>query len=315
MARDGDIGAEGGRMRGIGRRAALACAGLGLSVWAWASGPSSAATSGLHARRALADGVVLDWTSMVLEVRAWQDDPLARTDNKPAEAEAMRQVDAQVRAVLGQLPVRRGVRLEDVRGPESALTGDPWSVVETRYYTGGPVEVLGRSEILPLVAAWQHARSVESPPMRGKGAAQGPVPAAVLAALKDGGRGKKKGDAPAAPPPPEAPKPPTGVVLDVRGAAVQPVMAPRILDATGAVLFDSVMWKDVAYSKSPVTWVGNPAASEAAIAGERPIFAMGRASPEGEIVVDEPAASELRAVSGERFFGAGSVVVVVDADG
>jgi hypothetical protein len=293
---------------------ALACAGLGLSVWAWASGPSSEATGGLHARRSLGDGVVLDWTSMVLEVRAWQDDPLARTDNKPAEAEAMRQVDAQVRAMLGQLPVRRGVRLEDVRGPESALAGDPWGVVETRYYTGGPVEVLGRSEILPLVAAWQHARSVESPPMRGKGATQGAVPAAVLAALNDAGRGKK-GEARPTPPVPEPPKPPTGVVLDVRGTAVQPVMAPRILDAGGAVLFDSVMWKDVAYSKSPVTWVGNPAASEAAIAGERPIFAMGRASPEGEIVVDEPAASQLRGVAGERFLGAGCVVVVVDADG
>jgi hypothetical protein len=299
-------------MRQIGRGAALGAAWLGLSAWAAANGPSAA--SDLHARRTIADGVVMDWTAMVLEVRAWQDDPLARTDNKPAEAEAMRQVDAQVRAVLGQLPVRRGVRIDDVRGPESAFAGDPWEVVETRYYTGGPVEVRGRSEILPLVAAWQHARSVESPPVHGKGAVQGQVHPAVIAGMKDASRAKK-GTPPADAPPVEAPKPPTGVVLDVRGTDVQPVMAPRILDSSGAVLFDSVLWKDVAYSKAPVTWVANPAASEAAVAGERPIFAMGRASPEGEIVVDEPAASQLRAVVGERFLGAGSVVVVVDADG
>jgi hypothetical protein len=234
-----------------------------------------------HARRRFGDGTVLDWTSLELEASVRVSNSLSKMDNKPAEQEAMTRIDELMAELLGRVPVAPGLLLQEARADGLFVSASAWSVVETRYYAAGAVEVVGRAPILPLISGWQHARAL--------------VPVAAEPRAEIAG--------------------PTGLVIDARGTPVQPVLAPHVVDETGTILVDGVLSRDVAFSRSPVTWVGSAVALQAQVAGDRPVFARAVGGGMGTIVLGPEGAAAVRAVHDRKFLRAGAVVVVVDADG
>jgi hypothetical protein len=225
-------------------------------------------------RRPLGGGAEVNWTRLEVEVVGVGIDPTLKVDTKPLEQIAISSIDARVGDDCARVPVRAGERLGAVAPRVTLDALNSWSIREGRYHAHGPVEIIGVVSLQPLLAPWMKQRSVPGPPISREG--------------------------------------PTGVLIDARGQTVQPTYAPRVLGAGGEVLYDSVLWEDVAFLRAPVVWVSDPAHSEARRAGDTPAFFMATARGADLILSAEDTARFLAEIAPTRMLGDGGVVVVVD---
>lgn len=156
-----------------------------------------------------------------------------------------------------------------------------WDVYESRYYTSGSVQIDGSLSLQDLLR-----------------------PALVRAA-----KGKDRTS------------PPTGstsgLVIDARGLALHPCMAPELRTADGTLLYGIASLTEAAASaRGPVVYVRDPADVVAARrAGAQPLFvrAMGVVDEANLTVSDQDAAAVRTAAEAAPFLLTGSVVIVVDS--
>lgn len=227
-----------------------------------------------NVRRTLGNGVVVDWTRHRLEVLATEHDNNPARDLRPLEQAAMTQIDTRFDTALAKLPVRPGITWAALPDREE-LPSIPWRVAETRYHTGGSVDVIGAVDLREVLAPWSTSRAVPPP-------------------------GPSTSDA-------------TGVLIDARGIAVEPCYAPVVQTVSGEVLFDSIVWKDVAWETTPVVWVADPMHSEARAAGLKPEMFLATGADTCTIgVADEDGPRWKERVASLRAVGGGGVVIVVD---
>lgn len=235
----------------------------------------SAAEPAADVRRPLSAGASVNWTRLLVEVRAVGDDALQKLDSKPIEQRAIHAVDQRIGEDCAGVPLRADVRLGDVRERIRTDAMNAWRIIESRYHAAGQVEVVGTIELLPLFSPWQHQRSLAAPVVDHPGA--------------------------------------TGVLIDARGLGAGPVVAPRVLGPEGEVLYDGTVWKDVAWQRAPVVWVGDPAHPAAAAAGTEPAIFVAVGAALGEVQLSAADAARFKAeVVPTRALGDGAVVIVVD---
>jgi hypothetical protein len=233
------------------------------------------------------DGGRVDWTSLRLVASASG----APASGAVATPEVM---EGDARSKLGprMLELAREVRVDSARMAADVLDlEDPvadrvagnlslWEVFEVRYFTSGKVEMDGA---LPL-HAWLRP---------------------ALASWAEGEERATTGDAVV-----------TGLVVDARGLAVRPAVAPRIEDPTGGVLYSVATLTELAASqRGPAVYVRDPADVAAARrAGEAPLIVKAASVKAGtDLVLDAAGAAQVRdAAALAPFLLHGQVVVVVD---
>jgi hypothetical protein len=191
-------------------------------------------------------GAEIDWTRRVLSASA------SAQSNSGALGANRRMIESEARSRLAPvlLEAARDVRVSseiragDLLDAENSLSRlldkelSSWHVVETRYFASGKVEVDGELGL----DRWLR------PALRS------------LAAAKDA---RKIGKSSA-----------TGVVIDARGLAVRPALAPRVLSPRGEVLYSvAQLSQRTAAEKSLVQYVSDPADPRAVeLAGDSPLF-------------------------------------------
>jgi hypothetical protein len=225
----------------------------------------------------------VDWTALELHVTARSDRSFgAWKDRRMQEQDALDALGPKVRELATGLRVTPDHRVQDL------LTGDPklasrledglqsWKVSETRYHTGGGVEMSAKLDL----HAWLR-----------------PALASIATQVETTG---EPGDA-------------TGVVIDARGQALTLPLAPRVQAADGRVLIDlSLISAEVVQTQAPVRYVTDPADPAAwKRAGDAPLFARATDTSGGAWVLAEgaPLATDPRLAP---LVAQGRIVVVVD---
>lgn len=218
-------------------------------------------------------------TTAVSNTGAWKD-------VKAIEQSAFQQLEPRVEETCASVRFTADTNAGDLLSESGALAESlqdalaEWRVTETRYYASGRVEL--RAEL--GLHGWLRAALVS------------------------------QADAPSAG---ERPTPKvTGLVVDARGLAVQPAMAPRLLAPDGETLYGpQSLSPETAAQRAPAVWSLDPSRPEVTQrAGAAPIF-LRVASVRGgaDLVLDRDDASRLRAlVVNSDLLASAPVAVVVD---
>lgn len=234
----------------------------------------------------LGEGVV-DWTHLRLLCSAAGARNSGSLRNLQAvEDDGRRQLGPRFSELVRRVPIARGLTGADVldRGDLAAsrVAQDVayWEVYEARYYGSGGVDL---DAALPLGRVFRSA----------------------LVAMASGKEVRASVDGP------------SGVVIDARGLAVRPSLAPRLYDAPeGTALYGpESLLPSAATQRTPVAWVGDPADEVAAArAGKEPVFLRATGTVAGvDLVVDPASAARLRELAtGSDALVQGRVVIVVD---
>lgn len=103
----------------------------------------------------------------------------------------------------------------------------------------------------------------------------------------------------------------TGLVVDARGLGVKPVLAPRLVDASGKALYGSAALSEEARATAAVaSWVDSlEAAKKAALVGEKPLVVKATQFQGSDFVLAAEGAKALSEVN-TRFLAEGRVVIV-----
>ncbi len=228
-------------------------------------------------------GVTMNWTKMSLRVTASAEgrgvnssqktvEQQARLSAEPALAAAMMKVQVDAQNTCGDL-----LEEPSYQGPLQARLAR-WSVVETRYFSSGRIEIDGELPVREVLIPWTIEHAQASPPV-----------------------GQK----------PET----TGVVVDARGLGVSPACSPKLLTEKGEVLYDGALWVDTANSRLPVIYVPAPTHADVARAGEHPSLFKAAQTRGVDLVLSEADVRRFREdFGGTRLLGEGTVVLVVDAE-
>ncbi len=259
------------------RAVLLAAFTLVIAPVAWGSTPIV---------RALSAGT-LNWTTMELCTEAAE----ANSSGSMAGYETL---EGRARATLGprMLNLAREVPIDatrssgDLMGSTDAVADkldanvSLWEVTEARYYTSGRVEV----EVCLPVHPW------------------------LRPALTRMATGVDRSSPPTVPV--------TGLVVDARGLKVDPVIAPEIRDAGGALLYGAESMTSFAASQRPIAvYVSDPADPVAVRrAGEQPVIVPAASVSDRANLVLDAAASAIvhKAMESAGFLQQGTVVIVVD---
>ena len=235
------------------------------------------------------DVAAIDWTRRALTATA------SAQSNAGALGANRRLVESEARSRLAPLflEAARDVRVSSALSAGDLLAGEDslarlldkevssWHVVETRYYSSGKVEVDGELAL----DRWLR------PALRS------------LAEAPDA----RKGAASAA----------TGLVIDARGLAMRPALAPQILSPKGAVLYSiAQLSQRTAADQSLVQYVTDPADPRAVeLAGKAPLFFRADGvRARCDLVLTAEDAERLRAVEGlESLLATAPVVIVGDS--
>ena len=226
----------------------------------------------------------VDWTALKLHVTARSDRAMgAWTDRRMQEQGALDALGPRVRALATGLRITPDHDVSDLLSGEPRMAGriedglQSWRVSETRYHTGGGVEMSAELNL----HTWLR-----------------PALASLATEVPTTG---EPGDA-------------TGVVIDARGHPLTLPLAPRVQAADGRALVDlSLISAEVVRLQAPVRYVTDPADPAAwARAGDQPLFARAVDTEGGAWVVaaDAPIASDPRLAP---LVARGKIVVVVDA--
>jgi hypothetical protein len=103
----------------------------------------------------------------------------------------------------------------------------------------------------------------------------------------------------------------TGLVVDARGLGVTPVLAPRLLDATGKALYGAAaLADDVRTATGVAAWFDSlEAAKKATLVGEKPLVVKATGLQGSDLVLSADDAKALAGVN-TRFLAEGRVVIV-----
>jgi hypothetical protein len=232
----------------------------------------------------LSDGARIDWTALQLEAGATGTPGGANASLETMEGDARTRLGPRMLALARQVRVtsdRTGGDVLDAGDPVADRLDDNlalWEVTETRYFTSGRVEIDGA---LPL-QAW------------------------LRPALASWAKGREEGTTPATTP--------TGLVVDARGLAVKPAIAPKVEGPGGEVLYAAeTLTALAATQRGPVVYVRDPADPAAAKrAGEQPLFVRATATDKGvDLVLSAEDAAAVRKAAETAPFLLGARVVVV----
>lgn len=237
-------------------------------------------------REALPGGYI-DWTASKLVVEAsGVSNTGAWKDVRAIEQSAFLQLEPRVEELARQVRFSGDAAAGDLLGDAGPVADSleeglgSWTVVETRYYQSGKVEL--RAE-LPL-QAWLRPALLSQ--------AAGPPPA-------EG----QRADA-------------TGLVVDARGLDLRPALAPRLLAPDEQVLYAiATLTEEAAALSTPVVWTSEPSDAVAIKrAGDKPLFVRATSVVGGsDLVLDREDAARVRAVAANSaILSSAKVVVVVD---
>lgn len=227
----------------------------------------------------------IDWSRMVLVVAVQSDQRVgAWTDRRLQEQDAMDRLGPQVRGTAMRVRLTPDTQVTDIVGEEGPMArrisegADAWVVTEARYREAGSVE---------LVAELDLHRWLKP----------------VLATL-------------ARPEPvEEGPGEFSGLLVDVRGLPFEPCLVPRVLSASGELLFGvQRLYAGVLDAGPPVVYVSDPADPRAvARAGERPLLVRAASVARGgEIQLDPEVGQRVQAAADlPSLASRGRVVIVV----
>lgn len=229
----------------------------------------------------------VDWENQVLRATG-AGAPDLKASN-PAQARLGAERTAKLDAVRNLLEQAKGVRItadrtvgdeldrEEVRGRVEGILRD-FKVVATRYYSDSGVVM---DVEVPLAAL---ASGVV------------PVPATPLALSS---QGEKKY---------------TGLVVDARGLGVRPMLAPRVLDASGKPLYGPEALTAEALAKTGVAgWFNSlDKAKQAPRVGEQPLVVKAEKLRGSDLVLSEEGSKQLSETD-TRFLAEGRVAIVTQA--
>lgn len=231
----------------------------------------------------VAEGTVIDWTSLTIEVVAEGRPQGVGIGHEVVEQQARFLAGPRFQEAIQSVAVAADLEwwmlLRDpVLGPQLTSRTDDWRVDEVNYFSSGRVGLLGRLGLVDLLRPW--SLSV----------------ATVNAAPADG------------------PPPPNGVLVDARGVPARPAFAPRLTEPGGETLWDGHLTREHALVTGPAIWVTDPAAPEvAARVGASPLVVKLVAADGAYLVVAPDRVEAVRAAAGVNGpLRAGRCVVVVD---
>jgi len=208
----------------------------------------------------------VDWTNLRMEITiesqqttgAWQDRRLQEQD-------ALDQLDEKIKSLAEDIQVTPDTTAGDImesNDPVGLRLQDGlsrWNIEETRYFSGGGVEIVG---VLDLQTWLQPAL----------------LSLASAAAASD------------------TPETVTGLVIDARGLSFDPCVAPRVATPDGQILMQAQsLPPDTIKSRSPVVYVRDPADPMAAErSGESPIFVRATSvGATGALILETQSAGEI----------------------
>jgi hypothetical protein len=199
----------------------------------------------------------IDWSAMVLRVTARGDRTVGAWKGRSIqEADALRRLEPMLFQAARLIRVHPGVRAAALLDADPLINPNlvrqlndglkkqiAWRVSETRYLSGGGVEMDAEVDLF----AW----------------------------LRPALMAKAQGQ----PQPPE-PDAQTGLLIDARHLAFRPCMAPEVQLSDGTVLYSAAQVSaPVASVQPPVVYVSDPAAPTASLrAGRQPAFLTAAAS-------------------------------------
>lgn len=228
----------------------------------------------------LADGVVVNWTRLALEVTVAARPRGVDATIKATEHEARQLVEPSMAWGVGEVQVTHDLTLAELQeDPEVGVPirarSERWVIGEARYHASGRVELVGELPLQELLKPWMLS------------VAKLPPQADVQPAF-------------------------TGVLLDARGTGAEPAYAPRVLYGS-EVLWDGLLWDQVALFQAPVVYVPDPAHPAAARAGDHPLVLRVVEADGSDLEVGREDRIRWRTgLQGARIVGEGTVVVVID---
>jgi hypothetical protein len=183
-------------------------------------------------------GVVIDWTTLRLEVTATAAGAGVQTI-EAAEQMARRSVEAAFQQAVGGVRVTADARVDDLvadRDLGAALRSrvSRWEVETATYGTSGRVELHAVLSLQELLRPWALQIAVPAEPARDSEW--------------------------------------TGVVVDARGTGVRPAYTLRLVSPDGDVVYAGGLWEDHAVRIPPYRFVADPAHPAAAEAGSNPLL-------------------------------------------
>ncbi len=264
-------------------RAAIFALGV-VSGVAWAAAPAEEGIP--HVRRSVG-AAVLDWTAARLIGSAdGVNTSGAMTNVQTVELNARQKLGPLFLDLTRRVPFTTSQSTGDLRASGDALAErldvgvSAWEVREARYYTGGAVELDGALDLHP----W------------------------LRPALVAGARAKHRGG--------PASGEVTGLVVDARGLGVDPVVAPRIVDPDGGVVYSlASMTAAAAGVRTPCAWVADPADPLAAQrGGAAPLVVRAVAAVDrGDVRLSGADAALVKSAAElDPFLMSGLVAIVVD---
>jgi hypothetical protein len=239
----------------------------------------------------------VDWQKRVVRCTGTGAPNLRDAQSNVAVARIGAERAARLDALRNCLEAVRGVRVSGEQTVGGALSADPGLraqvegvvkgfqlVGKPRYFSDGGVEM-----------------DVEVP-LDGVAAAVLPAPAAPAAAPAGSAGG---------------PGGPTGLLVDARGTGLAPALAPRLVDEKGMELYSAgSVAPEVRKKSGAAAWSRDPVAArkeQGERLGDRPLEVKAVKAQGTDAVLDEQAASALRAAPG--LLAEGRVVIVTEGGG
>jgi hypothetical protein len=227
----------------------------------------------------------VDWTRGVLIVEAsGSPNTGAWSDLGVAEKDAFGQLELRIVDLSARIAFDAERSAGELMGAGDALAVSlaeaqgSWSIAETRYLASGGVEMRAELQLQPWLRA-----------------------ALVAQAQGDGDQRLVDTER-------------SGLVIDARQVGGQPCFAPRLLDPEGQPLYGaSTLSAEMAASRVPAVWVGDPAQTEASeLAGQSPLFVVAVDADGCDLVLNERDSQTVRALQATAVLAEARVVVVVE---
>ncbi len=234
----------------------------------------------------LSDGVILNWTTLVLEVTA-----SARRARLPSlratEEHARREVGVAIRQTIGRVPVDSHTLLAGVLeasdvGPALQARTGRWLVQEVTYGSSGRVELRAALSIHDVLKPWLLAEMSAAP------GSPCELPATSARAAQSF----------------------SGVLIDARGTGLSPAYAAQLRLPGGAELFHPRLRVPAQLSVPPFRFVSDPAHPATASVGPRPLIVRATRAQRADLFVGSTSAQTLR--EHPQLLCEGTMVVVTD---
>jgi hypothetical protein len=231
-------------------------------------------------RLGLGRGAVVNWTHLAIEA----EDSRAGTGvtgRQAATEQLVRQsIGPAIEEGLADVSITSVATVADLMtepevGEKLRNRVKLWTVSEATYFASGRVALHGRIDLAEYLRPWSLTRPAQRP--------ETPTVSEY-----------------------------TGLVVDARVANPIPCFAPSLVADSGEVLWDGRVWEEVVLTRTPATWVADPAHPASGRAGPAPLVVTASAARGCDLTLDREGSQEVRRhLVGSPALGEGKVVVVV----